>query len=115
MPTSNTSSSRTLVRGFLLVLAVLLLVPFLMMVLMMPMMGLMGGMWGTGTMMPPVWGLGMMVVVVLVLLGVEYALYQAFTSTVVSRDPVLEELRLAYARGDLSQEEFEQRQADLQQ
>lgn len=116
MPTQNTSWSSTLVRGILLVLAVILLVPLLLMMFMMPMMGMMGGMWGTGTTMSPVWGIAMMLLLVVVIVGIGYALYRAFTSErIAPSDPALEELRVAYARGELTQEEFEQRKEDLKQ
>ena len=114
MATRGASWSGTLLRGVLLVLAVLLLVPFLLMIFMMPMMGMMGGMGGTGTSMSPVWGFGMMLLFLLVLVGIGYALYRAFTSdTIAPTDRALEELRVAYARGELTQEEFEQRKKDL--
>lgn len=114
MSTRGASWSGTLLRGILLVLAILLLVPFLLMMFMMPMMGMMGGMGGTGTSMSPVWGFGMMLLFLLVLVGIGYALYRAFTSdTIAPTDRALEELRVAYARGELTQEEFEQRRKDL--
>ena len=115
MPTQDASWSSTLVRGILLVLAVLILMPLLLMMVMMPMMGMMGGMWGTGMTMSPAWGFGMMLLFLLVLVGIGYALYRAFTSEKVGpSDPALEELRVAYARGKLTQEEFEQRREDLE-
>ena len=114
MSTRDASWSGTLLRGILFVLAVLLLVPFLLMMFMMPMMGMMGGMGGTGTAMSPVWGFGMMLLFLLVLVGIGYALYRAFTSEKIApTDRALEELRVAYARGELTQEEFEQRKKDL--
>lgn len=65
--------------------------------------------------MSPLWGIGMMLVGLLVLLGIGYVLYRAVTrDTFSGNDSALKELRLAYARGDLSQEEFEQRRDDLQ-
>ena len=58
----------------------------------------------------------MMLVFLLVLLGIGYLIYRAFTrESLSSNDPALEELRLAYARGELSQEEFEQRRENLRQ
>lgn len=57
-----------------------------------------------------------MLLFVVVLVGIGYVLYRAFTSEkVVPYDPALEELRVAYARGELSQEEFEQCREDLKQ
>lgn len=71
-----------------------------------------GRMWnGTG-----VWAawLLMMVLPVLVLTGVGYVLYrQLGAGQNQTSDNALEELRLAYARGELSDEEFEQRRDRL--
>lgn len=87
-----------------------------MMAIMMPMMGgWFGGVPGSGAGTSPMWGLGMMLLFLLVLLGTGYFISRAFTRESFSvDDPALEELRLAYARGDLSREEFEQRREDLQ-
>lgn len=75
-----------------------------------------GGAPGPGIGMTPIWGIGMMLLFLLVLLGIGYLIYRVFTrGTLGPDDPALTELRLAYARGDLSQEEFEQRQEDLRQ
>lgn len=119
MSTPRADRSRWL-RVLLIVVALVLLAPLLMMFFMMPMMGMMGwwfgGAPGTGIGMSPVWGIGMMLVFLLVLLGIGYLVYRAFTrGSLSSNDPALEELRLAYARGELSQEEFEQRREDLRQ
>lgn len=54
----------------------------------------------------------MMLVWLVGLLGIGYLLYRSLAGgmqTKSASDPALEELRLAYARGDLSEEEFEQR------
>jgi putative membrane protein len=106
-----------LLRIIVIVLGVILLFPLLMMLFMMPMMGL----WGTGSPsvgvgLSPMWGIGMMLLFLVVLLGIGYFLYQTVTRGALSgTDSALEELRLAYARGELSQEEFEQRREDLRQ
>lgn len=109
------STTDSLVRTLLIVVAVLLLVPFLMMVLMMPMMGAWG--WGhvwDGTGATWMWLL-MWVVPLAVVVGLGYLLYGAVRrSRGRETDPAIEELRLAYARGDLSDEEFEQRRDRLQ-
>jgi len=56
----------------------------------------------------------MMLVGLLVLLGIGYAIYRTVTrSSLGDSDSAIEGLRLAYARGELSQEEFEQRREDL--
>lgn len=120
MSNTTTEDSGTWLRVLVIIVALLLLLPLLMMVFMMPMMGMMGWWWGGGGLgssvaMSPLWGIGMMLVGLLVLLGIGYALYWAVTHDSFSgNDSALKELRLAYARGDLSQEEFEQRWDDLQ-
>ncbi|GAB3030489.1 SHOCT domain-containing protein [Natronobiforma cellulositropha] len=104
----------SLVRTLLIVIAVILLFPFLMMALMIPLMGVWGWghMWnGTGTTW--MW-LIMSIAPSLVVLGIGYLLYQALRrSSERQTDPALAELRTAYARGDLSDEEFEERRERL--
>ena len=101
-----------LVAAALVLLAVL--VPLFVMILVMPMMGAGMGFWnGTmGTTWP--WLLAWLVHLAL-FLGVGYVLYRALRgSTGRQRDPALEELRVAYARSDLSSEEFEERRRRLE-
>jgi putative membrane protein len=106
----------SLLRIVLIVLAVVLLFPLLLMAFTMPMMGMMGWWWGGGGMgAAPIWVIGMMLLFLLVLLGVGYALYRGLGGdSTLQRDPALEELRTAYARGELTDEEFEQRRQRLQ-
>ncbi len=111
----------SLVRTILIVIALILLLPFLLMALMMPLMGLWGGghMWNggmwDGTGATWMW-LIMSVLPILVILGIGYLLYSVLRRSEPRRtDPALEELRAAYARGDLSDEEFEQRRERLKQ
>lgn len=111
-------SNDGLLRIVAIVLGVIVLFPLLMMVFAMPMMGMMGWWWGDGMAggLSPMWGLGMMLVWLVVLLGIGYLLYRGLVGGVRSRtvaDPALEELRMAYARGDLSEEEFEERRSRL--
>lgn len=110
----------SLVRTILIVIAAILLLPVLMMVAMMPMMGLWGWdhMWtgsawdGTGATW--MW-LIMLIVPALVLLGSGYLLYSVTRrSGTQQSDPAFEALRTAYARGELSDEEFEERSERLQ-
>jgi putative membrane protein len=108
------------------VLGILVLFPVLMMALAVPTMGMMGwwgdgmmGWWGDGMMggFSPLWGIVMMLVWLIVLLGIGYLLYRGLVGglgTSAETDSALEELRLAYARGDLSDEEFEERRSRLQ-
>jgi len=112
------STDDLLTRTLLIVIAAILLFPLLMMALMMPLMGLWGwghmggsGMYnGTG----PTWmWLLMSIVPLLLVVGVGYLVYRAVSGRQRS-DPALEELRRAYARGDLSDEEFENRRERLE-
>lgn len=110
MTTESTGDSVSTV--VLLVLAIVVLAPMLMMGLGVPMMGMVG-MWGT-TGVAPVWMVGMGLVWLLVFVGIGYLVYRALAGGTASRtDSALEELRLAYARGDLSDEEFENRREKL--
>lgn len=112
---SNDGSLRIVV----IVLGILVLFPLLMMVFAMPMMGMMGLWWGDGMAgigLSPLWGLGMMLAWLVVVLGIGYLLYRGLVGglqTGAASDPALEELRIAYARGDLTEEEFEERRAKL--
>ena len=120
MASPRTEQGGTLFRVLLIIVALVLLAPLFMMAFMMPMMGMIGG-WaggvpGTATGMSPMWGIGMMLLFLLVLLGIGYLIYRAFTQGALNgTDSALKELRLAYARGDLSQEEFEQRREHLRE
>jgi len=71
---------------------------------------------GGAVSMSPVWGIGMMLVFLLIVLGVDtHAPSHAHQAGISSGDPAVEELRVAYARGELSQEEFEQRREALKE
>ena len=117
------SSSRTTdstLRIVLLVGAVLVLAPMLTMVFVFPMMGMWGGMMGgvggpQGGGFSPIWGLGMMLLWLVVLVGGGYLVYRwASGAGSAGADPALEELRLAYARGELSEDEYEERRVRLE-
>lgn len=107
----------SLLVTLLVVVAIVLLAPIFAMMLMMPMMGMWGG-WhvadgaagggGAGWALVMTW-----VVALLVILGVGYLLFRAIRRSRIRADPALEELRVAYARGDLSDEEFEARRERL--
>ncbi|MDQ2052868.1 SHOCT domain-containing protein [Natronolimnohabitans sp. A-GB9] len=106
-------------RAILLVIALIVLIPLLMMLVAWPMMGLWGGghMWNdgmwNGTGGTWMWMIGWLPLL-LVLLGGSYLLYKAVDRAGGSgEDAALEELRLAYARGDLTDEEYEQRRERL--
>jgi putative membrane protein len=103
-------------RIVLIVVAVIVLAPMLMMGLAFPMMGVWGGMMGGygGFGVSPIWGVVMMLVWLVILVGGGYLVYRWATGAgSAGTDPALEELRLAYARGDISEEEYEQRRSRL--
>lgn len=113
------TSEETLLRTLLILIAAIVLLPIVVMLLMMPMMGAFAGghMWGggmgDGTTVRWFWPLAWLVPLVIVA-AVGYLLYRGVRGPLGDRtDPALEELRLAYARGELSEEEFEQRRARL--
>ena len=104
-------SDDTLLRAVVIIVAVFFLVPLAMMVVMMPLMGPGHGWIGNG-------GGGLFwflpwIVAIVVLLGVGYALYALLGGSDSEADPALEELRRAYARGDLTDEEFDRRRERL--
>ena len=114
------STTDSLIRTLLIVIAVIVLLPVLMMAVMMPMMGMWGGghMWNggmwDGTGATWMWIL-MWVIFLAIIVGVGYLLYRAVQSPASSgTDPAIEELRNAYARGEISDEEFEKRRERLQ-
>ncbi|WP_136590536.1 SHOCT domain-containing protein [Salinigranum halophilum] len=80
-----------------------------------PMMGGQGGMWTAGT--APGWLLVVNVVLRLAFLALVavggYLLYRALTRD-ADEDDALAELRLAYARGDLDDDEYERRREVLE-
>ncbi|WP_132060931.1 SHOCT domain-containing protein [Halorussus amylolyticus] len=75
-----------------------------------------GGMWGDGT--TPSWmfivGAVMQLLFLAALIGGGYLLYRVVTGSEGDSGQALEELRVAYARGELSDEEYEQRRAALE-
>lgn len=118
------STNNSLARTILIVAVVVLLVPFLVMSLAMPMMGLWGGghMWGG-----PMWDGGvvggttpwmlllMWLPLLLLVLGAGALAYWLLRrSDGRESDAAIAELRMAYARGELSDEEFEDRRDRLQ-
>jgi len=108
----------SLFRTLLIVLAVIVLFPMLMMVFAVPMMGTMGWWWGGDPVggVSPLWGFGMMLVWLGVFVGLGYLGYRWLrggAAPALATDTALEELRLAYARGDLTEEEFEARRETL--
>ncbi|WP_248517818.1 SHOCT domain-containing protein [Salinarchaeum laminariae] len=113
-------SDDVLLRTVVVVVTAVLLVPVLLMLVTVPMMGGMGG----GHMMADGgwqgsdagWaGLGMWVVMLALVGGIGYVLFGAVRRTTTdASDPAIEELRVAYARGELSEGEFEERRERLE-
>ncbi|WP_440772225.1 SHOCT domain-containing protein [Natronorubrum sp. DTA28] len=114
---ADDSLGRTILLVGAAVLLVAVLLPLLVMVLAMPMMGLGFGHAGTwnGTMGSAWPWLVAWAVHLGLVLAIGYVLYRALRGSTGRRtDPALEELRTAYARGDLSSEEFEERRERLE-
>ncbi|WP_440008970.1 SHOCT domain-containing protein [Halomicrococcus sp. SG-WS-1] len=118
--TENTDDTR-LVTILLIIIGAFVIFPMFFMGFGMmgfgPMMGGMwgGGMWGDGTM--PGWifivGTVMQLLFLAALVGGGYLLYRAVTGSESDSGQALEELRLAYARGELTDDEYEQRREAL--
>ncbi|MFC7078936.1 SHOCT domain-containing protein [Halorussus caseinilyticus] len=116
------ATNAQLSRIAIVAVALLLLLPVVMMLFAWPLMGM--GWWmhgpvdgqvgpggfGGGT---PTWMFGFWIVGLLVFVGVGYLLVRSVSNG--ESDPALEELRRAYARGDLSDEEFEERRQRLRE
>jgi putative membrane protein len=116
------SDTETLLRTILIIVAAVLLTPVVLMVLFAPMMGMMGmmgwGSWGMSNGMTGLSWMGLMswLVVFLVLAGVGYVLVWGLSATEnKSRNSAHDELQRAYARGDLTDGEYEERRQRLEQ
>jgi len=113
MSSSNQLDTTTIV---LLVVGAIIVLPLLTMGVgfggMMGYGGMMGG-YGTTSGWWPLVGMLVQLVFLLVLLGGGYLVFRRVTESQSSRNPAMEELRVAYARGDLTDEEFEARRNKL--
>mgnify|MGYP002762272960 CR=1 FL=1 len=114
MSSSNRPDTTTVI---LLVLGALIVLPLLAMGMgfggMMGYGGMMGGYGTTGGWWPLV-GMFVPLVFLLLVLGGGYLVFRRVTESQSSRNPAIEELRMAYARGDLTEEEFETRRHKLE-
>lgn len=108
------TTDRQLVTILVVVLGALVVLPLLFMGVGMMGVGMMGGMWGGGSGLFPIVGLVMQLLFLGVLVAAGYLVYRAVAGSSVGSDRALEELRLAYARGDLSDEEYERRREALE-
>ena len=101
----------------LLILAAIIVLPLLTMAMgfggMMGYGGMMGQYGGTGGWWPFV-GMLVPLVFLLVLIGGGSLVFRRVRETQSSHNPAMEELRMAYARGDLTDEEFEARREKLE-
>lgn len=122
----NTNDTR-LVTILLIIIGAFILVPLVLMGFgMMGYSGMMGGMWGGGMWDGHMWGDGtvpgwmfvvgivMQLLFLAALIGGGYLIYRAVAGGERGSDQALEELRLAYARGELTDEEYEHRRAALE-
>ena len=75
--------------------------------------GMMGG-YGTTSGWWPIVGMLVPFVFTLILLGGGYLVFRHMTDNQTSRSPAMEELRAAYAQGNLSEQEYEERRERLQ-
>ncbi|WP_253736409.1 SHOCT domain-containing protein [Halohasta salina] len=115
---TSKTTDRQLVWIVLAIVAALIIVPLFGMLWAGPMMG---GMWGTG-----MWGtngmsgwmlivgVGMPLLLFAVIVGAVSLGYRAMRNRDGEADPAVQELRAAYARGDLSDEEYERRRDRLE-
>ncbi|MDS0301219.1 SHOCT domain-containing protein [Halogeometricum sp. S1BR25-6] len=114
MASSNQLDTTTIV---LLILGAIILLPLLTMGMgfggMMGYGGMMGQYGGTGGWWPFI-GMLVPLIFLLILLGGGYLVFRRMSETQTSRNPAMEELRTAYARGDLTDEEFESRREKLE-
>ncbi|MEF8974033.1 MAG: SHOCT domain-containing protein [Haloarcula sp.] len=68
----------------------------------------------TARSLPIVWAFALMVLLLVAVLGLGYVFSRSIESVATSRlDPALEELRIAYARGEITREEFRERRTVL--
>ncbi|SEP15707.1 putative membrane protein [Halogranum amylolyticum] len=114
MSSSNQLDTTTIV---LLILGAIILLPLLTMGMgfggMMGYGGMVGQYGGTGGWWPFI-GMLVPIIFLLILLGGGYLVFRRMSETQTSRNPAMEELRTAYARGDLTDEEFESRRERLE-
>jgi len=114
MASSNQLDTTTIV---LLIFGAIIVLPLLTMGMgfggMMGYGGMTGG-YGTTSGWWPLVGMLVQLVFLLLLVGGGYLVFRRVTESQSSRNPAMEELRMAYARGDLTEEEFETRRNKLE-
>lgn len=106
------TTDNSIVETILLVIGVLIAIHLVVMAVMVPMAGIAG--WGHMSGGTGGWGIFLWSVIPLLILGGGlYILYANSSAGAKTTDTALEALRTAYARGDLSDEEFEIRRETL--
>jgi len=110
MATDNDDSLRII----LIVIGAIVFLPVVFGLLMVPMMGMMGAWWVGGDGGPTGWLLLWQVVPLLLLVAAAALGLRWLRGRELGGDPALQELRHAYARGDIDDEEFERRRAVLE-
>jgi putative membrane protein len=118
------SQRRTDRKLVFLALAALVLLPVVTMAVAVPMMGPGHGMgWRSGMMgehggygMVPLWSVLTILVWISVLGGGGYLLYRLLSGPgTTTSDPAIEALRVEYARGNISEEDYEERRTKLRE
>ena len=112
----STSRPRDANVGLALLIAILIFVPLLLVLFVFELLDLVL-IWivtRTTRSLPIVWAFALMFLLLVVVLGMGYMFSRSVESVATSRpDPAIEELRIAYARGDITREEFRERRTDL--
>ena len=109
------SDNNSLLRVALIVLLVLIALPLLFAIVMMPTMGMFGAghMWEGSALGGTGWWISvilMMAIPLIVLILIGYVIYRALANgSTGSTDPAIQQLKEAYARGEISDEEFDRR------
>lgn len=101
------------IRIVIIGLTVIVLAPIVMMGFGTPLVGMWGGGMMNGYGGATVWNFGIILLWLLIGIGGGYLIYREVTPT-DTEDPAIEDLRMAYARGDIAEAEFEERLERLQ-
>lgn len=112
----STSRPRDANVRLALLIAILIVVPLLLVLFVLELVDVML-IWivtRTTRSLPIVWAFVLMFLLLAVFLGIGYVFSKSIESVVPNRpDPAIEELRVAYARGEITREEFRERRKDL--
>ncbi|MEF8824879.1 MAG: SHOCT domain-containing protein [Halapricum sp.] len=112
----STSRPRDTPIRLALLIAILVLLPLLLVLFVLELMDvvLIWILTRTARSLPIVWAFALMVLLLVAVLGLGYVFSRSIESVATSRlDPALEELRIAYARGEITREEFRERRTVL--